>query len=234
MARKLHIFQHVDFEGPALIGEWARKYNHEISTTRFFAGDPLPDPKSFDMLIVLGGPMGVYDTHQHPWLASEIDYLRKIMAEQTPILGICLGAQLLAKALDARVYKGKHKEIGWLPIELHKKNFPVELHRLLSADPTVFHWHGDTFDLPAGSKVLASSAATPNQAFIHGDRIIGLQFHLETTKEAVASLFDNCGDELDDSQYVQTAAQMLAGFEHIETNRIILDGILDYLSNQTL
>ncbi|MDJ0624157.1 MAG: type 1 glutamine amidotransferase [Desulfocapsaceae bacterium] len=232
MTRKLHIFQHVDFEGPALIGEWARKFNHDISTTRFFAGDPFPDMASFDMLIVLGGPMGVHDTRQHLWLEAEIDYLKKVMAEQTPILGVCLGAQLLAKALGASVYSGKHKEIGWLPIELHQKSFPVELQRFLPDDPVVFHWHGDTFDLPANSVALASSAATPNQAFLHGDRVIGLQFHLETTKEAIISLVDNCSDEIDNSPYVKTATQMLADIQHIEGNRILLDGILEYLNNR--
>lgn len=230
MPRKLHIFQHVDFEGPALIGEWARRFNHDISTTRFFAGDPLPDPGSFDLLIVLGGPMGVHDTLQYPWLEEEVVFLQKLLAAQTPILGICLGAQLLAKALNGKVYRGKHPEIGWLPIELHRDNFPPELRRFLPADPVVFHWHGDTFDLPADSEALASSAATPNQAFLHGDRVIGLQFHLETTKEAINSLIDNCGEELDDGPYVQSADQMLADSQHIDANRVLLNGLLEYLS----
>ena len=230
MPRKLHIFQHVEFEGPALIGDWARKFNHDMSTTRFFAGDPLPEQGSFDMLIVMGGPMGVHDTRQYPWLEEEVAFLQKILSGSTPILGICLGAQLLAKALNAKVFRGKHQEIGWLPVELYQKNFPPELHRFLPTDPVVFHWHGDTFDLPADSKALASSAATPNQAFLHGDRVIGLQFHLETTKESITSLVDNCGEELGDGPYVQTAAQMLADTEHIDANRVLLNGLLEYLS----
>lgn len=232
MPCKLHIFQHVEFEGPALIGDWARKFNHDISTTRFFAGDPLPDPGSFDMLIVLGGPMGVHDTLQYPWLEEEIAFLQTLLAGLTPILGICLGAQLLAKALNAKVYRGKHREIGWLPIELHQKNFPSDLHRFLPNDPVVFHWHGDTFDLPADSDALARSTATPNQAFLHGDRVIGLQFHLEMTKESITSLIDNCGEELGDGPYIQTAAQLLADTENIATNRIFLNGLLEYLGDR--
>jgi GMP synthase-like glutamine amidotransferase len=233
MSLRIQIFQHVEFEGPALIGDWAAQNNHQITLTRFFASDTLPEIGSFDLLIVLGGPMGVYDVEQYPWLKEEIDFIRETLNQKTPALGICLGAQLIAAALGAKVYQGGYKEIGWFPLSILKDNFPLEVQSEIPAEPVVFHWHGDTFDLPENSKVLASSTATPHQAFIHNDNVIGLQFHLETTNQAVKNLLEHAGDEVVEGRYIQTPEQMLTTRQYIEANRKFLCTILDYLCKRS-
>ena len=234
MSLRIHILQHVEFEGPVLIGDWAVNNNHAITYTRFFKGEPLPAPNSFDLLIVMGGPMGVEDVQQYPWLKEEIHFLKTVLAETIPLLGICLGAQLIAKALGSNVYQGSHKEIGWFPLSLTQHNFPAELQKQIPIEPVVFHWHGDTFDLPENSKVLASSTATPHQAFIYNENVIGLQFHLETTKPAVENLLKHAGDEIVEGRYIQTPEMMLTTQQYIESNRNFLYAILNYLSKRTV
>ncbi len=231
MSLRIHIFQHVEFEGPALIGDWAVENKHPVTVTRFFKGDPVPAIHSFDLLIVLGGPMGIDDIQQYPWLREEIDFLQEVLAQKKPILGICLGAQLIAKALGSSVYQGRQKEIGWFPLSIFKNNFPKELQKQIPDEPVVFHWHGDTFDLPGNSKILASSIATPHQAFIYNDNVIALQFHLETTRESVINLLEHAGDEIIKDDYIQTPEQMLETQQYIEDNRKLLDAILDYLKS---
>ncbi|MFV0625125.1 glutamine amidotransferase [Sphingomonas sp. ac-8] len=134
------------------------------------------DPLAPDLLVVLGGPVGVYDAARYPFLADEVALLRRRLAADLPTLGICLGAQLMAAALDARVYASGGKEIGWAPVTLRGEG--AGLLAPLDGVP-VLHWHGDTFEVPAGCTPLASTAQTPNQAFARGAHILALQFHPE-------------------------------------------------------
>jgi GMP synthase (glutamine-hydrolysing) len=133
--------------------------------------------RSADLVVVLGGPIGAYETAHYPWLSEQIDGLRQRLALQRPTLGLCLGAQLMARALGARVYPGPTKEIGWAGITLSEAGRQSCLAAL--AGTPVLHWHGDTFDLPAAATLLASTALTPNQAFSIGTQALGLQFHPE-------------------------------------------------------
>ena len=135
------------------------------------------DPLSADLLVILGGPIGVYDHDAYPVVTDEIRLLRTRLAAERPTLGICLGAQLMAAALGARVYPGPAKEIGWSAIELSNAAAPNPL-AVLRGVP-VLHWHGDTFDLPEGTALLASTALCTNQAFSRGPNVLGLQFHPE-------------------------------------------------------
>jgi GMP synthase (glutamine-hydrolysing) len=136
---------------------------------------------SCDLLVVLGGPIGVYDAADYPFLTAEIDCIRQRLAAQKPILGVCLGAQLMAAALGARVYPGSRgAEIGWFPL-LPAESSPDWFVPLLTKGLKLFHWHGDTFDLPAGAQRLAATDLYENQAFSFGDFALGLQFHPEVT-----------------------------------------------------
>jgi len=135
------------------------------------------DPLAADLLIVLGGPIGAYEEEQYPFLQGELRVLQDRLAAGAPTLGICLGAQLMARALGARVYPGPRKEIGWSPLELTAEGRHSVLRHL--GDAAVLHWHGDTFDLPQGCARLASTAICRNQAFMKGPNILGLQFHAE-------------------------------------------------------
>ncbi|MBD9544759.1 glutamine amidotransferase [Ensifer sp. ENS04] len=135
------------------------------------------DPLDSDLLIVLGGPMGVYEDEQYPTIATEIEVLKSRLEADRPTVGICLGAQLMAHSLGSRVYRATQREIGWSPITLTEEGRNHPLRDL--QDHAVLHWHGDTFDLPEGCSLLASTAACRNQAFARGQRVLGLQFHPE-------------------------------------------------------
>ena len=202
-----HVFQHVSFEGLGHIEPWLLRSGFPVSFTRFFEDPALPDPDTVDFLIILGGPMGVHDEIAFPWLAEEKSFIRRFLATGKPALGICLGAQLIADALGARVRRNPEKEIGWYPIEGLPPLDPAAFRFPPSAH--VFHWHGDTFDLPPGAVHLAKSQACEIQAFQIGSAI-GLQFHLETTPESVRALIDHARAELLPGPYVQSEAELTA------------------------
>ncbi|MFT3700913.1 MAG: gamma-glutamyl-gamma-aminobutyrate hydrolase family protein [Agriterribacter sp.] len=181
----------------------------------------------FDWLVVMGGPMGVYDHDQYPWLKDEIFFLQQCIKAGKPIIGICLGAQLIASALGAPVYPNKEKEIGWFPVNLTDAGKRSPLFAGLPSSLTVLHWHGDTFDLPKDAILLAENAVCKNQAFVVGEKVLGLQFHFETTENTLPLMIENCGDELQTGPYVQTAEMLRKGFSHIRNNNQWLDTILN-------
>jgi GMP synthase (glutamine-hydrolysing) len=156
---------------------------HEVPTADLAAVDALAP----DLLVVLGGPIGVYETDGYPFLEREIEWLRARLAARRPTLGICLGSQLMAAALGARVYPSGVKEIGWAPLELTPAGRASCLARL--ADTSVLHWHGDTFDLPAGATLLASTPVCRHQAFSVGTHALALQFHAEVFGGALEAWF---------------------------------------------
>ncbi len=228
---RAHWLQHVPFEGLGQIEPWLQARGYAISATRLFAGEPLPEPGAVDLLIIMGGPMSINDEAEHPWLAAEKRFIRAVIERGRPVLGICLGAQHIANALGAKVYPSPHKEIGWLPIESVAPDEAATFR--FPPSSTVFHWHGETFDLPPGAVRLARSAGCENQAFQLGDRVIGLQFHLETTPETARALVEHCGEELLPARYVQDEATILdaeaAPYPALHQQ---LNALLDYLHAQ--
>jgi GMP synthase-like glutamine amidotransferase len=208
----MHIqaLMHVPFEGPAGIADWAMARGHTLALTPLFAGAPLPELAIFDWLVVLGGPMGANDEAEFAWLAAEKRLLAAAIATGKTVIGICLGAQLLATALGARVKRNANKEIGWFPLELTAAGKISPLVNDLTPDLLVFHWHGDTFALPPGAVQLARSAACEQQIFLYGERVLGLQCHLESTAESVAAIVAQCANELvPDVPFIQTPTQLL-------------------------
>lgn len=148
-----------------------------------------PEIAAADLLIVLGGPIGVGDVDDYPFLTREIALLERRLADDRPTLGVCLGSQLMAAALGARVYAGPVKEIGWAPLQLTDEGRASCLAPLGEPDATVLHWHGDTFDLPAGAIRLASTPAYANQAFAYGQNALALQFHIEADPARLAEWY---------------------------------------------
>ena len=203
----VHVFQHVAFEGLGSIASWLDAHGMVTTRTRFYRNDPLPALDTVDMLIAVGGPMSANDEASLPWLVGERQFVRDAVARDIPVLGVCLGAQLIASALGARVFRSAVKEIGWLPI--HGLPAPKPLFRFPS-ECLVFHWHGETFDLPEDAVRLAESASCANQAFQLKNNVIGLQFHLETTVESAQSLVEHCRDELVPGPYVQCEQELRA------------------------
>lgn len=204
----VHYFQHVPFEGPGSIRLWLESRGCQVSGTRLYNSAILPDPDDIDLLVIMGGPMSVNDEDRFPWLIAEKRFVRDIIKKGIPVLGICLGAQIIANALGAPVYPNREKEIGWY--EIQAVSSPDSSLFRFPQTAEVFHWHGETFDLPAGAKLLASSEACKHQAFQVGKTVIGLQFHLETTPESARELVANCRHELVPSTYVQSEEDILA------------------------
>jgi GMP synthase (glutamine-hydrolysing) len=222
----IHYFQHVPFEGLGCIEQWARRKENKLSATRFYEDYKLPFIDICEMLIVMGGPMGVYDEDKFEWLTQEKKFIEKAITKGKIVIGICLGAQLIAEVLGARVYKNKEKEIGWMPVYLTKEGLNNTLFKDFPARCHVFHWHGDTFDLPSGATHIARSEACEHQAFTYGDKVIGLQFHLESTAESVFTLLENCKNEITEAPYIQSSEQILSE-EYIYINNKLMIKLLD-------
>jgi GMP synthase-like glutamine amidotransferase len=225
---RAHSLQHVPFEGLGSIEPWLEAAGYEITHTRFFESAELPDSRMIDLLVVMGGPMSVNDEAQFPWLVPEKRFVRGVIDSGTPVLGICLGAQLIASAMGARVYRNPVKEIGWFPIHVIDSS-----DRSLFVFPPavkVFHWHGETFDLPRGAARLAKSDGRENQAFQLGKSVIGLQFHLETTPEAAQEIVFHCRDELVPSKHVQTMEEILSAKpDDYQSINQLMGGVLSFL-----
>jgi GMP synthase-like glutamine amidotransferase len=202
---RVHVLQHVPFEGLGSIQAWLRQKSAVVTNTRFFESEPLPEIPAIDLLVVLGGPMSVNDEEHLHWLRDEKRFIADAVNSGKSVLGICLGAQLIASALGARVYPGSEKEIGWFPV-VGENQSPLSF--VFPKSIKAFHWHGETFDLPPGAQHLASSKAYRHQALQIGDRVLGLQFHLETTPVGVEAMISNSRNELVPQRYVQTEAHL--------------------------
>lgn len=174
------VLRHVAFEDPGLLAPALARAGWQYGILEAATADLTQQTiADADLLIVLGGPIGVGDVSDYPFLTREIALLEKRLARDRPTLGVCLGSQLMAAALGARVYAGPVKEIGWAPLQLTDEGRASCLAPLGEPDATVLHWHGDTFDLPAGATRLASTPAYANQAFAFGRNALALQFHIE-------------------------------------------------------
>lgn len=225
----IHCFQHVEFEGPGMINDWVESKKQKLHFTHFHKGDPLPDLNSVDLLIVMGGPMDVYDYHIHSWMEDEIAFVKQCIENNTPVLGICLGAQIVAAALGSEVYPGKEKEIGWFPVTFLPAAGDFKIWSEHPGTRMVFHWHGDTFDIPEGAIRIARSNAFQNQGFIYNNRVMAFQFHLEVTPELVKGLTKHCGDELIQGKYIQDARTIINQKDYYSTNHKQIYQVLDYL-----
>lgn len=197
MSRTALVVQNVDIEGPGLLAEWLGAAGWRLDVRRAFAGDPLPpDLEGHGGLVVLGGFMSVHDQADFPHLARAEDLIRLAVARGLPTLGVCLGAQLIAKAFGARVAPNRVKEIGVDRVTLTAAGAADPLFAGLGPEVPVFQWHGDTFDLPPGGVLLAESPACRHQAFRLGPNAYGLQFHLEVTEDMVAAWAQAYREEL--------------------------------------
>lgn len=229
---RIHVLQHVPFEDPGSLVPLIQQQGHELTTTHWYNHETAPAVSDVDIIIVMGGPMGVYDDEQYPWLAEEKTFIAAAIAAGKKILGICLGAQLIACVMGARVSRNPHREIGWFPLNINPNAKDHPIAAILADCKNVFHWHGDTFALPESAIHIAISDACANQAFCVGEQIIGFQFHLETTPASAQALITHCGDELDGSRYVQSAETILQTTENFaQINRAMQKIWLTFIGN---
>jgi GMP synthase-like glutamine amidotransferase len=225
---RIACIRHVPFEGPGAIADWAAARGHALSGSEAFKGH-LPALSDFDLLVVLGGPMGVYDVAEHPWLIEEREFLASAIDAGKVVLGVCLGAQLLADAIGGSVHPGPEREIGWFPVRVSAAGRSSALFGGWPDEFVAGHWHGDTFEIPPGVASAASSEVTANQAFVACDgRAVGLQFHLEWTRDALAALVENCADELTGGgRWTRSAEELLADDDRFARSRELLFALLD-------
>jgi GMP synthase (glutamine-hydrolysing) len=225
---KIGVLQHAAFEGPGEIGLWATSRGHSLAVHHLYQGDALPAPDSFDLLLIMGGEMNIYQYRDWPWLKAESAFIRSTIERGKKTIGICLGAQFMADALDARVVQNAEIELGWMPVTWTSEAraaFPD-----LQPQATVLHWHGDTFGLPKSAVRLAASAGCPEQGFLVPGKCLGLQFHLEVDP-ALTKQFVDGQVEWPKGPYVHSAETILGdATKHHEANRKFLYGMLDRFS----
>lgn len=207
---RIHAVSHAPFEGLGAISDWIREANHTLSSTRSYVGEQLPDPSTFDLLLLMGGPQSACDYARYDYLQKEIELIRLADQAGKHILGICLGGQLVSIALGANAERSPHKEIGCFPIELTAEGKQDRVFRHFPSSFLSMHWHNDMMGLPPGAAVLAKSEGCPRQIVRFNDRVYGLQCHLEFTEERTRLLIDKCAHDLQHSVYTQPPEIMLA------------------------
>ena len=226
---RVHWLQHAEHEGLGCIEPWLRERGHRLTGTRLQRGEELPAPDDFDWLIVMGGPMNIYEHDRHPWLIREKFLIRDACVKKKKVLGICLGSQLVADVLGGQVTQNPETEIGWFDVEL---NADAEKSTLFKGFPSTFqafHWHGDTFSYPPGATPLMSSRACPRQAFTWGEgRVVGLQFHLEV--ELADARRWLAEDAPAPQRYVQGADEILRDPARFAENSRLMRLLLERLS----
>ena len=226
----LHCFYHVPFEDAAQLAVWAREAGHRVSDSPLYAGAVPPALDEIDWLVVMGGPMNIYETDRYPWLAAEQAYIRAAISAGKRVLGVCLGAQLIADVLGGPVTRNPVKEIGWLPVSLTPDGLAAPLFAGFPPEFPAFHWHGDTFVLPPGAVHLAQSAGCASQAFSYRERVVGLQFHLESSADSIARLLTHCPDDITPGPYVQQPDAIRAGQSALPTLNRLLARLLENMA----
>ena len=230
VSMNIHYLQHGASEGVGRIADWARARGLTLPGSHLYRGEKFPAVDSVDFLIIMGGEMNIYQHRDHPWLVEEKRFIKAAIEQGKVVLGICLGAQLIADALGAKIYQNPEIEIGWFPVRFagsakeHApfRSFPPEL--------TALHWHGDTFDLPPNAVRLAGSAGCENQGFLYKERVAALQFHLEVGRQEV-ELFLGGGGEIGSGRFIQTAAAIRNCDRYLPATEKTLWSMLDGLAS---
>ncbi len=209
------ICKNTETEGPGTIGDFLNEKNITYTVLELTKSAHIPDTADFDTLLMMGGPMSVNEDDIYPYITKEERLVRDFITQGKRVLGVCLGAQIMAKALGSRVYKGAQKEIGWYDIDITEEGLRDNRIARLATHPQtgdigrkfkVFHWHGETFDIPTGATRLASSALYPNQAFSYGENAYAFQFHIEVQK---AMVFEWLKNEAVDLEKIKAETEVL-------------------------
>jgi len=217
------------FEHPASIADWAAEKNHTTTYTKVFENASFPAMNAFDMLVIMGGVMGVYEEEEYAWMFAQKTFIKTAIEAKKKVLGICLGAQFIAESLGAKVFPHTIKEIGWFEVE---KVTPHKLTQKLPQVFTTFHWHGDTFNLPGNAIHLFKTEGCAQQGFVYNDHVAGLQFHMEIKEDLLNGMTENERAELIKDDFVQTEEEIKSLMQqHISQQKKFMYDFLDALSN---
>lgn len=223
---RIHYLQHASFEGLGSMEHFFVAKGCQLTRTCMYADQSLPSIHEINALLIMGGPMGVYDEDQYPWLVLEKEFIESIIQRKIPVLGICLGAQLIANVLGANVQRNHQEEIGWLPVE---RNSSAQ-HVIVDKFPKQFdalHWHSDTFDIPTGAYNFLQTEACVNQGYLYEEHVLGLQFHLEMLPSNVQAIYQECGKQNKTGQYIQDLDAMLSPADKFQHANKILEQVLE-------
>jgi GMP synthase (glutamine-hydrolysing) len=218
---------HASFEKPGEIKTWATKNGLYLTTINTYAGDSLPNPEEVDLLILMGGPQSATELDNYPYLKQEVSFTKKIIDLNKPVLGICLGAQIIGACLGAKTERSEHKEVGLFPIRLTTEGREDPVFKNFPESFDVMHWHGDMPGLTQDAVLLATSAGCSRQAIRYKERVYGLQFHLEMTPPLVQTMIDHCPDDLQPGTYIRSKQDLLASELKAVNEKIHV--MLDYL-----
>ncbi|MBU4076144.1 MAG: type 1 glutamine amidotransferase [Euryarchaeota archaeon] len=230
---RIHSLEHEPFEGLANIEIWAKNRGHIISRTLLFNGEELPDITDIDWLVIMGGSMNVYEEEKYPWLRDEKNFIAQAIAGKKIVLGICLGAQLIADVLGGKVSRNRYAEVGWFPLTLTEEARNSYIFSSFPPAFTAIHWHGDTFEIPPGAVRIVQSEACANQAFEYG-RTIGLQFHLEYSTKSIDLMFTNCGNDIVEGRYIQKPDEIIAQNNNVVETQKLLNLLLDNMEKELI
>ena len=223
---RIHYLSHVPFEQLGAMQAWFLERGMVISHSLLFEGASLPEADDIDVLVVMGGPMGADDDAQYPWMEQEKALIKTCIAAGKKVLGICLGAQLIARVLGAPVTSNPDKEVGWFPVYPTTAGKDDSIGKLFTPQANVLHWHGDTFGIPNGAVHLLESQGCRHQAFRYGDHVLALQFHLELEAENAAALCDACPEDLEEGRWVEDRTTLLQDAQRFEDARNLLGRVL--------
>jgi GMP synthase-like glutamine amidotransferase len=241
---KIHCLQHLKNDTLGNIGTWISLKGHSLTKTLLYEKPVFPEPEEFDLLLIMGGTMSVYQEEDFPWLKSEKEFVKNVIDAGKPILGSCFGAQMLAEVLGGKVTRNRFKEIGWHRVKVlagrKLKNRGEKSSELLSSELlsglfsefTAFMWHGDTFEIPEGAIKLFESEACPNQGFLYGEHILGLQFHPEADRQWIGNLIEDSGHELVEGKYIQSKEEILRHTHFLEGSRNVAFSLMDWFENK--
>jgi GMP synthase-like glutamine amidotransferase len=234
---RIHCLQHLKEETLGNIGAWITQKGYTLTKTLPNDKALFPDPQEFDLLLVMGGKMSVYQEAEYPWLKSEKEFIKKVIETGKPILGSCFGAQIIAEVLGGRVTKNRFKEIGWhrvRSLERRDSNSSISSGLPFCAFDsfTAFMWHGDTFEIPSGAIRLFESEACLNQGFIYNGNILGLQFHPEANRQWVRSLIEDSRHELGEGLYIQSEKEICRQEYFFEISRYLAFSLMDWFEKK--
>lgn len=234
---RIHCLQHLKNETLGNVGTWIARKGHKLTKILPYENSLFPAPEEFDLLLIMGGTMSVYQEEEYYWLKPEKEFVRKVIETGKPVLGSCFGAQMIADVLGGKVTKNSYKEIGWHKVrsiegEKTNKVRNSELPPCMFPEFTGFMWHGDTFEIPTGSVKLFESEACPNQGFLYNGNVLGLQFHPEADRQWVRNLIKDSGHELVQGKYIQSEKQICSQESCFENSMNLAYSLMDWFEEK--